>query len=73
VDRCTGDAHDAPDPVSVPHSLDEALNGFAESGIAEGTFGPSVVEHYVHAGEIELAVVEGQVTDVELRRGFDRA
>lgn len=31
------------------------------------------MDHYVHAGELEVSALAGQVTDVELLRGFDRA
>ncbi|MFD9190385.1 glutamine synthetase family protein [Streptomyces phaeochromogenes] len=70
---CTKNGYDAADTVPVPNNLDEALTDFAESLIAQNAFGTSVVDHYAHAAEIELAVAEGQVTDWELRRGFDRA
>ncbi|WP_328937435.1 glutamine synthetase family protein [Streptomyces tauricus] len=70
---CTGDGYDAADAIPVPNNLDEALTDFAESQIAQQAFGTSVVDHYAHAAEIELAVAEGQVTDWEVRRGFDRA
>ncbi|MFE7072585.1 glutamine synthetase family protein [Streptomyces sp. NPDC057620] len=70
---CTGDGYSADDALPVPNNLDEALTDFMESEIAQNAFGASVVDHYAHAAEIELAEAEGQVTDWELRRGFDRA
>ncbi|MCW8095844.1 glutamine synthetase family protein [Streptomyces tauricus] len=70
---CTGDAYHATEPLPVPQTLDEALTDFANSQLAQEAFGSRVVEHYTRAGEIELAAVKDQVTDVELKRGLDRA
>ncbi|MFG2022320.1 glutamine synthetase family protein [Streptomyces sp. NPDC048825] len=72
-DSCTGDAYDAIDPLTVPRHLEEALTDFRDSEIALRAFGPTVVRHYAHAAEIEIDAHHGQVTDVELKRGFDRA
>ncbi|MEU9190296.1 glutamine synthetase family protein [Streptomyces sp. NPDC048484] len=71
---CTGDAYETLAPHRrIPSSLDEALTPFVDSPIVRAAFGSDVAGHYLHAGEIECAAAADEVTDVELRRGFDRA
>jgi glutamine synthetase len=50
----------------------EARDLFAASAVAEQAFGKDVVEHYVHAADIELAAFGAAVTDWERVRGFER-
>jgi len=42
------------------------------AAVAEQAFGKDVVEHYVHAADIELAAFGAAVTDWERVRGFER-
>ncbi|WP_354643987.1 glutamine synthetase family protein [Kitasatospora camelliae] len=67
----TGNAY-ASDAPRVPASLREAVDAFARSAAATEAFGKDVVEHYTHAGRVELAAYEAAVTDWERRRGFER-
>ena len=67
----TGNAY-ASDAPRVPATLRDAIEAFETSQIAIDTFGKDVVEHYAHAGRIELAAYDGAVTDWERRRGFER-
>jgi glutamine synthetase len=56
----------------VPGTLREAAERFAASGAAETAFGKDVVEHYAHAGRVEVAAFDAAVTDWERRRNFER-
>ncbi|GGP40446.1 glutamine synthetase family protein [Streptomyces abikoensis] len=69
----TDNAYQADSARSVPLSLQEALNDFRESPVAQKAFGASVVEHYVRLAQIELDAHRSIVTDAELRRWFDKA
>ncbi|WP_413759266.1 glutamine synthetase family protein [Streptomyces sp. MMBL 11-3] len=72
-DPCTGDGYEDVETCEVPRTLDEALTDFVDSSIPSTAFGPDAMDHYVHAGELEAGALAGQVTDIELLRGFDRA
>ena len=67
----TGNAY-ASDKERVPSTLLEARGLFAGSTVAERAFGKDVVEHYVHAADIELHAFNTVVTDWERVRGFER-
>jgi len=56
----------------LPGSLAEARDLFATSQIARIAFGDDVVDHYLHAADVELAAFGDAVTDWERRRGFER-
>ena len=56
----------------VPHVLSDARDLFAGSEIARAAFGDDVVDHYVHAADVELTAFNGAVTDWERTRGFER-
>ncbi|MGH3098742.1 MAG: glutamine synthetase family protein [Streptosporangiales bacterium] len=56
----------------VPATLREARDLFAASTMAKEMFGADVVEHYLHAADVELAAFEAAVTDWERVRGFER-
>jgi glutamine synthetase len=56
----------------VPATLLEARDLFAVSTVAAELFGKDVVEHYVHAADVELAAFGTAVTDWERVRGFER-
>ena len=60
------------DKPRVPTSLTEAAELFRASAVARSAFGDDVVDHYVHAAEIELAAFGAAVTDWERVRGFER-
>ena len=66
-----GNAYDS-DKAHVPSTLLEARDLFAASTAAEQAFGQDVVEHYVHAADIELTAFNAAVTDWERVRGFER-
>jgi len=60
------------DKPRVPSTLLEARDLFAASTVAERVFGKDVVEHYVHAADVELLAFNTVVTDWERVRGFER-
>jgi glutamine synthetase len=62
----------ASDKERVPSTLLEARDLFAASTVAEQAFGKDVVDHYVHAADIELQAFNTAVTDWERVRGFER-
>jgi glutamine synthetase len=66
-----GNAYDS-QGARVPQDLAEARTLFADSVLARKVFGEDVVEHYVHAADIELADYRRSVTDWERVRGFER-
>jgi glutamine synthetase len=67
-----GNAYLADDKPRLPTTLREARDLFAASEVAHTAFGDEVVEHYVHAADVELAAFEAAVTDWERIRGFER-
>lgn len=56
----------------IPSRLHDAVRLFKESDMARDAFGDEVVDHYVHAGEVEMAAFDAAVTDWEVHRGFER-
>jgi len=60
------------DKERVPSTMLEARNLFAASTVAEQAFGRDVVEHYVHAADVEMQAFNTAVTDWERVRGFER-
>jgi glutamine synthetase len=67
-----GDAYKDPSLPRVPSSLRDARELFAVSPLARAAFGEEVVEHYVHAADVELDAFARAVTDWERFRGFER-
>ncbi len=68
----TGNAYLATDKPRLPATLRDARDLFATSELARAAFGDEVVDHYVHAADVELAAFEAAVTDWERFRGFER-
>ncbi len=67
-----GNAYLATDKPRLPTTLLEARDLFAASDVARAAFGDAVVDHYVHAADVELEAFEAAVTDWERVRGFER-
>jgi glutamine synthetase len=67
-----GNAYLATDKPRLPRTLREARDLFASSAVARHALGDAVVDHYVHAADVELASFEAAVTDWERVRGFER-
>lgn len=68
----TGNAHEA-DGVAVPATLQQALQAFRNSALAEDAFGAEVVAHYAHLAQLEIDHHHGLVTDTERQRWLARA
>ncbi len=71
-DPYRGNAYLARDKPRLPTTLQEARDLFASSTIARAALGDEVVDHYVHAADVELAAFNAAVTDWERYRGFER-
>ena len=67
-----GNAYLATDKPRLPTTLLDARDLFATSDVARGAFGDEVVDHYVHAADVELEAFGSAVTDWERIRGFER-
>jgi glutamine synthetase len=67
-----GNAYLATDKPRLPATLQEARDLFAQSAVARAAFGDEMVDHYVHAADVELAAFNAAVTDWERQRGFER-
>jgi glutamine synthetase len=67
-----GNAYLATDKPRLPRTLREARDLFDSSAVARRALGDAVVDHYVHAADVELASFEAAVTDWERVRGFER-
>ena len=70
-DEFTGNAYVADKP-SVPRTLREARDLFADSELARQAFGAEVVDHYTNMATVELDAFDAAVTDWERFRGFER-
>ena len=70
-DEFTGNAYVADKP-SVPRTLREARDLFADSEVARQAFGAEVVDHYTNMATVELDAFDAAVTDWERFRGFER-
>lgn len=57
---------------ALPTTLREATDLFRTSHLAEQAFTPAVVQHYLHAAELELREFNAAVTDWERRRYYER-
>jgi glutamine synthetase len=67
-----GNAYAATDKPRLPTTLRQARDRFDGSAVARAALGDAVVDHYVHAADVELAAFEASVTDWERVRGFER-
>jgi glutamine synthetase len=67
----TGNAYTS-GKATVPRTLRDAREAFAQSAIARECFGDAVVNHYTNMADVELAAFDAAVTDWELRRTFER-
>jgi glutamine synthetase len=69
----TGNAYADPTVRQVPMTLYEAVELLAGSKAARAAFGDVVVDHYVNTASQEQRVYDRRVTDLDLRRNFERA
>ncbi|MEJ8572458.1 glutamine synthetase family protein [Microbaculum marinum] len=68
-----GDAYHGKKLRDIPGTLREATELMDKSKMLRAAFGDQVVDHYVHTARWEQAEFDRRVTDLELKRGFERA
>ncbi len=68
-----GDAYSAAQKLrEIPKTLREALDLLDNSKFLRGALSDDVVDHYVHTGKWEQFEFDRRITDLELKRGFER-
>lgn len=67
-----GNAYVDPKLARLPHSLRDATDLFAASGMARAAFGDNVVDFYAHHARLEQEAFGNAVTDWEKRRYFEQ-
>ncbi|MEI7599269.1 MAG: glutamine synthetase family protein [Aestuariivirga sp.] len=69
----SGDIYDTSRKLrEIPKTLREATRLLDESDFLRKVMGNDVVDHYVHTAEWEQFEFDRRVTDLELKRGFER-
>jgi glutamine synthetase len=69
----SGDAYDPAKTLrEVPKTLRDARALLDGSRFLRGVMGDDVIDHYVHTADWEQFEFDRRVTDLELRRGFER-
>jgi glutamine synthetase len=69
----SGDAYDTSKKLrEVPKTLRESAALLDESKFLRAAMGDDVIDHYVHTAEWEQFEFDRRVTDLELKRGFER-
>ncbi|MEL6986116.1 MAG: glutamine synthetase, partial [Actinomycetota bacterium] len=63
-----GDVYQAAELPRVPHTLEQAVEGFRASEVVAAALGAEVVEHYAHFFDVEVAADNQSVTDWERQR-----
>ncbi|MFT3988172.1 glutamine synthetase family protein [Aestuariivirga sp.] len=69
----SGDIYDTSRKLrEIPKTLRDAAKLLDESKFLRGVMGDDVVDHYVHTANWEQFEFDRRVTDLELKRGFER-
>ncbi len=69
----SGDAYSADQKLrEIPKTLREGIELLDNSKFLRGALGDDVVDHYVHTGKWEQFEFDRRITDLELKRGFER-
>jgi len=69
----SGDIYDASRKLrEIPKTLREATKLLDESSFLRAVMGDDVVDHYVHTAKWEQFEFDRRITDLELKRGFER-
>ena len=69
----SGDIYDTSRKLrEIPKTLREATRLLDESDFLRKVMGNEVIDHYVHTAEWEQFEFDRRVTDLELKRGFER-
>lgn len=67
-----GDAYQGKQLREIPQTLREAIASMRESDMLRTAFGDGVIDHYLRTAEWEQSEHDREVTDQELRRGFEQ-
>ena len=67
-----GDAYQGDRLREIPKTLREASGTMRESGMLRSAFGDEVIDHYVRTAQWEQSEHDREVTDLEVRRGFEQ-
>ena len=67
-----GDAYQGPTLREVPKTLHEAIETMRQSEMLRDALGEEVVDHYLRAAEWEQSEYDREVTNYEVRRGFEQ-
>ncbi len=70
--KFAGDAYSAGSLERVPRTLSAANERFAASAVTRRLLGDTVVDHYAHFFDTEVAAFDAAVTDWERQRYFER-
>ncbi len=69
----SGDAYDTSKKLrEIPKTLREATELLDGSKLLRSSFGDDVINHYVHTAKWEQFEFDRRITDLELKRGFER-
>ena len=69
----SGDVYDTSRKLrEIPKTLRDAARLLDESKFLRGAMGDDVVDHYVHTAKWEQFEFDRRITDLELKRGFER-
>jgi glutamine synthetase len=69
----SGDAYSAAQKLrEIPKTLRDGIELLDNSKFLRQAFGDDVVDHYVHTGKWEQFEFDRRITDLELKRGFER-
>ena len=69
----SGDAYSAAQKLrEIPKTLREGIELLDKSKFLRDALGDDVVDHYVHTGNWEQFEFDRRITDLELKRGFER-
>ena len=68
-----GDAYHGEHAREIPKTLRAATEALEGSAMLRDAFGNDVVDHYVHAARWEQSEADREVTDWDVKRGFERA
>ncbi len=69
----SGDVYQSGDAREIPTTLGAAADALHGSAMLRAAFGDDVVDHYHRAAQWEIEENNRNVTDWDLRRGFERA
>jgi glutamine synthetase len=68
-----GNSYHRKDVVSVPRSLEEAIQAASDSPVVREILSPAVVDNLIRIAKFEAETVRGKVTDIERRRYLEMA